>query len=269
MRSCALCKQEAVLINSHLVPASAYRHVRGEPESGNGSPITIDGGKGSAFQSDAQITQELLCGYCEDLFSKNGERIIGQLWCTQDDFPLLELIRLQGVIGSDGGFSMHDSSGIESKYVDGLIYFAISVFWRAHVWDWTYKTDPYKKALGAKYEAELRRFLIGESRLNNVFLLVHLNTNSKYSSFIRLPCALRVNGITHHLFSILGIEFSLFLGGSISDEQKRLAGSNKVMFASSDFFVTNSFDKLGEMLRSKVSLKGKLARKHAVTNKPQ
>lgn len=261
MGCCALCKLESDLIDSHLIPKSAYKHLRGLPENGGGSPIRIDGGRKSAFQSDVQITQYLLCKLCEDLFSKNGERIVGQLWGTQSGFPLLKLVIAQEVRGSDYGFSLYDHSGIEHKYIDGLIYFALSIFWRAQVWDWSGQTDPYKKALGEVYEPKIRNFLLGNEPLGDVLLMANINTNPELNSLAQLPRASRSNGITHHVFSLLGIEFSLFLGGSISREQRLLAGGGKVLFATSDLAKRNIFNGLSKFVQTKVDVRGKLKAK--------
>lgn len=258
MGCCALCKLESDLIDSHLIPKSAYKHLRGLPENGGGSPIRIDGGQSSAYQSDSQITQYLLCKLCEDLFSKNGERIVGQLWGTRSGFPLLQLVLSQEVRGSDQGFSLHDHSGIDQKHIDGLMYFALSIFWRAHVWDWSGKTNPYKKALGETYERKIRGFLLGREPLGDVLLMANVNTNSELNSFARLPQAYRRDGTTHHCFSLLGIEFSLFLGGSISREQRALAGDGKILFATSDLAKTNTFNNLSSFVQTKVDVRGKL-----------
>ncbi|MCE5979093.1 hypothetical protein [Pseudomonas sp. JR33AA] len=258
MGCCALCKSEADLIDSHLIPKSAYKHLRGLPENGGGSPIRIDGGQGNASQSDLQITQYLLCRVCEDLFSKHGEKVIGRLWGTHSGFPLVNQLLACEVRGSHEGYSLHDHSVLDRKDVDGLIYFALSIFWRAHVWNWTGKTDPYKKALGSKYEQEIREFLLGLQSLGDMLLMLNVNTNAELNSFARLPQAYRKNGVTHHVFSLLGIEFSLFLGGSISPEQRSLMGQDKVLFATSDIAKTNVFNGLSQFVQTKISVKGKL-----------
>ncbi|QXQ16666.1 hypothetical protein [Pseudomonas tolaasii] len=259
MGVCALCKIESELKNSHLIPAAAYQHVRGKKESGGGSPIRIDGGTRSAFQSDKQITQFLLCSNCENLLSKNGENIISKLWWTHGGFPLLDKMKLESVVGGVDEFLVHTHSNLDARDREGLFYFAVSIFWRAHVWNWSGQTDPYKKALGDKYEKEIRYFLLGAGLLSDARLFVHINTNSEFCSMIRLPGVFREGGSTHHSFSILGIDFWLYLGGSISDELKNLS-NDKMLFASSDFAKTNSLNILAKFMRTKITRRGKLAK---------
>lgn len=258
MGVCALCKHEAELIQSHLIPAAAYKHVRDTPEAGGGSPIRVDTGDKSAFQSDKQITQYLLCKVCEDLFSKNGEKIIGKLWWTRRSFPLLEKMQSHTIIGGVNEFLVYSHAAMDRRERDGLFYFAMSIFWRANVWSRNGQADAYRNALGEKYENQIRKFLLGFGSLDSAHLFIHLNTNSKFSSLIRLPTFHRKDGVTHHSFSILGIDFWLYLGGSVSKEIRHIS-HDRILFASSDFAKTNSLDKLAHMLKTEIIRKGKLA----------
>lgn len=263
MGVCALCRDKADLINSHLIPAAAYKHVRGAVGGNGDSPVIIDGSDKTAFQTDKQITQYLLCKECEDRFSRNGERILGKLWSTRRGFPLLEKLAQENVIYAGNEFSVYGHETLDSQILECLFYFAVSIFWRAHVWDWGGQKNSYGGALGEKYETEVRRFLLGDGALKEARIFVHLNTNSTYRSMIRLPSYLRKNGVTHHSFSMLGIDFWLYVGGSVGKELKSLS-QNNMLFASSDFAKTNSLDKLAGMLQTNILIKGKLAKRGLV-----
>ncbi|MNJ30759.1 hypothetical protein D3C77_253680 [compost metagenome] len=263
---CALCKKEKEkLIESHLVPAAAYQHVRGMGELDNDSPIRINLGKRSAFQTDKQIKQPLLCGDCEDLFSKNGEKKMGGLWATKAGFPLLDLLAPAVLPSGEYGFKVYDSRLLDKRVVDAVFYFVVSIFWRAQVWDWGRDADAYRRALGETYEKKSRRFLLGECELENVLLWVDVNSSERVSSVIYFPYTKKFKGGLVHCFVLLGIKFSMFVGRSVARNISSIFDFHhvQVLFISSDHHRHPSFLRLGEAIRSKVVAKGKLANKRS------
>ena len=76
--ACGLCQLDRPLVDSHLLPAAAYKLAR-EPDRQNPNPIVVT--PGHAGSSSRQISDEFLCRECEDRFSKRGERYV--LRCIQ------------------------------------------------------------------------------------------------------------------------------------------------------------------------------------------
>ncbi|WP_223504286.1 hypothetical protein [Pseudomonas sp. GL-RE-29] len=260
---CALCKQEKdKLIDSHFLPSAAYYQIRGVDELANEGPIHINIGKNSAFYTDRQIKKPLLCGDCEDLFSKNGERKMGELWATKFGFPLLELLRSRPVTTTDSGLNFYDGRTLDQHVVNAILYFAASIFWRAQVWDWGRDKDAYSRALGTKYELGFREFLLGKRKLENVLLLVDVNSHLKTSSMMSFPTCGRMRGDRVHSFSLLGIKFSMFVGRAISQRTKSPFEfyRTQVLFVASDHDKHPSHMKLAAQIQSNVVAKGKLAR---------
>lgn len=259
---CALCKEEKeALIDSHFMPAAAYPHVRGLKGEGNSSPVLINIGKRSAFQTDKQVRQHLLCEVCEDLFSKNGEKKIGQLWATSSGFPLLDALNDKALVSRGDKFDTYDSRLLDQEIVKAVFYFAISIFWRAHVWKWGREGDAYRKALGDTYEARLRSFLLNGCELENVLLLVDVNSNRDTFSVMSFPTCRRIDTDRLHSFSLLGMKFSMYVGRAISEVVKApfaLHGT-QVMFISSDLTKSPAFWKLAEKIQEKVVARGKLS----------
>ncbi|WP_420230841.1 hypothetical protein ACN079_15595 [Pseudomonas sp. ABY48] len=258
---CGLCKEEkGKLIDSHFMPAAAYPHVRGTEETGNGPPVLINLRKRSAIQTDRQVRRPLLCASCEDLFSKNGERIIGQLWATASGFPLLDLLNSEAAISKGERFDMYDSRLLDADVVGSIFYFAVSIFWRAQVWDWGYEGDAYKRALGSHYESQFRNFLLGKGALDNVLLFVNVNSDVDTSAVMTFPISGRIGADRLHTFSLLGLKFTMYVGRSISAVTRKPFEfhNTQIMFVSSDLKKSAAFQKLAGRVQSEVEAKGKL-----------
>ncbi|MCK9706177.1 hypothetical protein [Pseudomonas syringae] len=263
---CALCeKEKGRLIDSHFIPSAAYPHVRGQGEYNGLSPIRVDSFKGTAAHNDKQVTMELLCRSCEDLFSKNGERIMGCLWATAEGFPFLEKLRSNGPCVTADAYQAYDASKLETEITQGLTYFAASVFWRAQVWKWGYEGDPYRKSLGDKYEAVFRKFLLGEGPLDAVRFILEVNTDEGMTAFMSFPTSTRYKGEISHVFTILGLRFNMYVGGTINNDTLatfKILNTNMLIYALS-FRQSPAYSKLAEQVQNRVVPKGKLAKHSA------
>jgi len=215
MAICKLCMKDSELRDSHLIPKAAYKNAR---QDKNDRLALISIREGSAHYSDGQIKSYLLCVSCELLFSRKGEDVVGRSWARRDGFRLLDTLR--GLKARWGGqrFLVYSPVDLDPALLDGLYYFAVSVFWRANVWNHGQKTDPYVGCLGERYEKKFRKFLLGQALLNNVKLIVSVNTTSDLNSIISLPSVRRLGGAKVHVFDVLGIRFSLIVGRELPDE---------------------------------------------------
>lgn len=263
---CALCREEkGKLIDSHFMPAAAYPHIRGRDEPGNKSPVRINFWQKSAFHTDQQVKNELLCGDCEDLFSKKGERKLGALWATKSGFPLLSILQSEGLPTEGEGFCTYDSKLIDKGISESVFYFVISIIWRAHVWDWGWDRGGYNKALGEKYELLFRNFLLGRSPvLEEALLLVELNTDSKTSAVMRFPTAGRFENDRYHSFELLGMKFILYVGQKLSPNTKEpfVTLNTNTIFISADFRESDEFRRLARHVQSKITPRGNLAKRY-------
>ncbi|RMT95142.1 hypothetical protein ALP39_200437 [Pseudomonas marginalis pv. marginalis] len=260
---CALCQLEKALIDSHLIPAAAYFHLRNNTNFGIQQSVRINKYDGSAVQTDKQIQQPLLCKDCEDLFSKRGERLLGLLWSAGGKFPLYDILKDSLPLVSQPKIKMYDSTVVNEELLNGLLYFAISIFWRAEVWDWQWDKDPYGNGLGPRYEQEFREFLTSKSSLKNVFLSIDLNSNELTRGVFSFPSCDRVEGSWYHSFYILGIRFIMVVGGGKSRIRKLCedVGSD-IIFTISDFAETASFSEVLNSARSDSGIlrRGKLSK---------
>jgi len=153
---CALCRTEATLLRSHLLPAAFYRGASTKSRQ----PAFFSGYKN--WSSSRQIWKHLLCRSCEDKFNKLGEKWVNEHRLrAEGSFPLLAGLKLGSTplrLPRNVGVPYPAKAFVDID-IDRLAYFASSVFWRAGVCDWGEKRLT-QLDLGP-YGEQLRRFLTG------------------------------------------------------------------------------------------------------------
>ncbi|WP_256819209.1 hypothetical protein [Pseudomonas putida] len=213
MGNCKLCGLEKQLRKSHLLPKSAYKHLRDRPEEGGGSPLRVHMDSSEAFFTDIQVVKELLCDDCEQRFSRLGEQSVAKMWSTHKRFPLLE--RLQSVGNPIKGprFSMYKVEDVGAQVLDDLFYFALSVIWRSNAWDWGRHTSDHKGSLGS-YEPAVRNYLLGGDVPRAIRVIVTLDVNSETRALMKFPYVVKGAGCHLHRFCLLGLYFCVIIGGT-------------------------------------------------------
>lgn len=157
---CRLCLKTKSLRKSHLLPASLYRKARsvGQP---NPNPMVIT--DRTSVQTSVQIADYLLCEDCEQLFSKNGEKYVMTQVFDGTKFPLLDFLRTKNGI-TITEFIAYRQADTPSIDRDKLVYFALSVFWRASVHIWRQRGGgTITIDLGKGYNEALRQYLLGQT----------------------------------------------------------------------------------------------------------
>ena len=161
IKKCKLCGLEKPLRNSHYLPKALYKLVRAE-QLENPNPVMSVNGK--LVQISDQFRGHVFCANCEDRLNKNGE-----LWTlknmpqTYNSASPLQAA-LQSLVPShvEPGLKVYNVSNSPGFDLQKLIYFGMSIFWRAAVHNW--KSSNGKEAnkieLGA-YEEPIHNYLLG------------------------------------------------------------------------------------------------------------
>ena len=127
---CALCKHVSILQNSHLMPKALYRLLR-SPELANPNPTMMT--SDFFLETSRQAKTFLLCSACEQRFHRNGEDWMMRNCCrAQDQFRLRESLLAIAPGYFDGQVAVY-SGKIAKVDLAKLVYFAVSVLWRAAV----------------------------------------------------------------------------------------------------------------------------------------
>ena len=209
---CRLCGDEGVeLRDSHIVSKAAYRRILDGPEDEprESKPVMVT--RETSVLTNAQMHAHLLCPRCEGVFGDLEHYAFPLLAQGDGSFPWLAQVRpaQRPEVG--------DSSALD---VDRLSRFAVSLFWRLHVF------RERKVALGP-YEPQFRAYLMGEAPFpTNASLVVSLLDPARSSVNTRVDrsfCTFnstRVGGYHLHRFVILGVDMGLFVGQALP---KRMA----------------------------------------------
>lgn len=255
MPICELCKNSVPkLIESHLIPRAAYSKV----SPNNGDIIRMSGM--DAAYNKKQFQAHLLCKDCEEKFSEFGEKHMGKIWNNEIDFPLLSKLRLCPKIFPE----CVDGAHLPQSIYDALIYFICSILWRSNCWP-NNDTGDYRGALGKKYEAEFRSFLLGKQPQPKIKLMVDVNTNPNRdtNNWFYLPY-LRKNGTLRiHSFFILGLDFNVLVGQldqSVNNAFHHVK-SDMILFLV-DTFNSKKQTRIAERVQFDVQKRGRLALKY-------
>jgi hypothetical protein len=94
----------------------------------------------------------------------------------RDRFRLRDLLTASAPIHSDNDAIVYSASSVAGVSIEKIVYFCVSVFWRASVCDWESSGQHYDAIrLGTKYEEQIRLFLLGEAdfpRNGTIMLLI-------------------------------------------------------------------------------------------------
>jgi hypothetical protein len=231
MTICKLCKRERELKDSHFLPAAVYAQLKVDGQK-NSNPVLIS--SDISLATSKQITGRVLCGECEQLFSKNGEAwVLGNMW-RQGGFPIQDAMAAGVPIQSNDKFAYYSSIAMPAINMTALVYFAMSIFWRssAHLW----RNGPRLMEgidLGP-FEEPIRTFLLGGPFPRNTVILVSVWPTKDVLPASYTPRRGRMPGCHCFNFLIPGLEFKLLTGQGIPEVARAAcshASKDKLIFS--------------------------------------
>jgi hypothetical protein len=232
---CALCREPALLKNSHYLPAAAYRPLRRD----NQPPTLIDFQRNVSVQTSTQLRKHLLCADCEKLFDSKGEDTVFKAFAAHASrFPLRErLLKSSESRHRFDGYNYHPGHLLPDLKLADFTYFAASVLWRGSVTKWSPTTAPYFGALGA-YQEAFRLYLLGKVSLpDTVALDVYVECGE--TPGLAWPPAFHKErepggGVVYrHTFMVPGLKFVTHIGGPI--RHQAIARHGAPLFIEWDF----------------------------------
>jgi len=225
IEQCALCLHVKELRHSHLLPAGVWRLSRDPSRRVDPNPVVVKTGK--AFTTSRQVSASLLCGDCENRFSKNGERyVLSQCARPNGQFLLREALEIATSVIQDGELRVYDASAVLGSAREQYLYFAASVFWRASVRSWSFGGQRLQALnFGAACQEEFRQYLYGGDSgfPSKARLFVHVSSDPRIDMTSVFPCAFRMESAWRYKFYIPGILFILFLGADVPEKYDALA----------------------------------------------
>jgi hypothetical protein len=187
---CRLCSKEQELKESHLLPRSISVLLRRNSTSKNPNPLFIS--DTVTAQTQSQFKDYLLCSGCEQRFSDRGESwVVGNCYRGENNFPLREqILRLPAILESQSPhIIVYSASQAPAIECDKLLYFALSVFWRAAVYDWSIRDcrQGVRTFLGP-YELRVQDFLLDRAPLpESMALNIRIGSPDRHTGGVMLP----------------------------------------------------------------------------------
>src|SRR6185437_4741945 len=199
------------------MPAGIFRLITTATER---NPTWLSQGRN--WSTSKQVKDYFLCEQCESRFDRLGEKIVlPQCLRRSGAFPLRDsvLYKLGSPIGVTS-FGASYSSAALGSLVDALIYFGVSVFWRAAAHDWAATKNFTRLKLPPLSIRKFRQFLRGEASFpRDSVLVVGVidGTEEIYCSSV-FPRGLRRGRYYSGHFIVPGIRFDLYVGSGLRTE---------------------------------------------------
>lgn len=222
---CALCRQEATLQFSHLIPRAVYLDLR-MPELPNPNPIV--GMPGETGPRQEQVVAPLLCRSCEHRFSVNGEK-----WVLENGYRLKGPSRLYQTLKNAEPLPEHSSGTVYAGAdlpdldMDKLAYFGASVFWRASCCVWSIGGRRCHFLDLGCYAEPLRQFLLGEAEFpKDMVLWGAVCRTPEPPPVISFPIGELTSedheSFHRHTFDIPGLSYMLYVGRRVPKQKREL-----------------------------------------------
>lgn len=219
---CKLCQLTKPLCDSHYLPKRLYSFV-GAPQLKNPQPVMAV--KGELRQSSVQYRDYVFCEKCESTLNHGGEQwVIRQVPREYGSrFPLREALTRLGPSKMAVGITSFNVSGKSDFDLGKLLYFGLSIFWRAAVHGWTNSDDEILEEvkLGTHEEA-LRLFLLGSGPLPSRNMVLTLDVWAEVQVLPALHPVVSEQhvGFERFWFYVPGLVFLLWLGDNIPAHAK-------------------------------------------------
>ena len=223
MPICKLCQQDRELRDSHFLPAAIYAQLRAAGQQ-NPNPVLMT--NRVAVATSRQITDRVLCGDCEQRFSRLGEAWVLANMYRPDGFRLQDAVAALQPVQSNNDFAYYSTAGVAGINMDALIYFGMSVFWRASAHRWRNVSGVVMDGIElGPYEETIRRFLLGDSFPADTVALVSIWPTRNVMPAAHTPRRGRAPDCHAFNFLIPGVEFKLLTGGRIPDLLRRMCSN--------------------------------------------
>jgi len=189
-----------------------YRLMR-DQDRGNPNPVVVTPVRG-AIQISNQIKDYLLCGECETRLKRRGEDFaMKHCYRGRDTFRMRSLLRESKPAVRDSKIEIYRGSTIPN--FEELVYFAISVFWRAAVHTWRFEGRRYHIDVGP-YSGGMRRYLLDEAPFP-AHMALSIRISSRDDLLACTPQSGTMDGYHVHKFLMPGMMFLLLVGGRIPE----------------------------------------------------
>ena len=207
--TCALCREEKELRESHFLPKGLYRLLVRVSKTKNSVPIQ-QSSRGS-LRTSKQATKRLLCGDCEKRFDQRGENwMLRNIYRGHGRFRLREMIEATTPFSTSDELKLYSGKVLPEGGIDSLSYFGLSIFWRAAVCDWQAADRKYNAIHLGPFQEDVRKYLSGLTPFpDTAILMVVLSSLGKPPIMFNFPTTTHLKVIRSMFSKLPGVTFSL------------------------------------------------------------
>lgn len=201
------------------MPKSAYKTLRASSAK-NMHPILFS--ERARLSTSKQAQEYLLCEECELRLKKQGEDwTLAHCFRGPGEFRMRQLLLNTAPLFADDDIQLYKANDVAGIDLGSIVYFGVSVFWRASVRRWSLPGAPSFSIDLGPYQEPMRGFLLGESGFpGGVTLHVAVSSNEEVAAYFVIPMSGNdgPNRCHYHKFSIPGMQFLLFAGGGMPQD---------------------------------------------------
>jgi hypothetical protein len=234
---CGLCKAEGVaLCYSDLLPKAVVKWVRlsADPIEENPNPIFVT--KNISKPLNFRVAEYFLCLECEGLLNRCGETwTLKNAYRGKTKFPLRDSISQGTRLISLQNADLINAKVLPTVNLEKLIYFGVSVFWKACARKW-WALDHAAQLEFGPYEKRFRQFLLAEQPFpDSAALIINVSADPEPHIGVIYPYGgSRAQGARQYKFAIPGMAFWLHLGQILSALRAMCACSSGTICLSPD-----------------------------------
>ncbi len=247
MPLCKLCKKDRELRESHFLPAAVYAQIGKGNVRQNPNPVVIT--SQISLSTSKQIKERVLCDKCEQLFSKQGETWVMANMARPESFLIQKALVATVPIAANESIAYYSSAAIAGINMDALVYFALSIFWRAAAHKWKGVSGFMEGIDLGPFEEAIRRFLLGGKFPADTVILVSVWPTKDVFPGAYPPCRGKAPRCHYFNFLIPGLEFKLFTGKQIPKELRAMCS-----YASAEKFIFSAMSLVPETMEAFTSL---------------
>lgn len=249
--TCKLCQKIGELQDSHFMSKGIFAQLR-TPTAKNPHPVLMT--PQVSVISSQQLRDYAFCSDCERRFNRNGESWILANMARMNGFKLQDALIQAGPVAVHPTIALYAGAAIPSIDMDALVYFAMSIFWRAAVQEWK-SIDGLTTRLDLDgHEEEIREFLLGGPFPADAVVMVSVWPNRQVLPAAHTPREGHPDGFKAFDFLVPGIEFRLLLGASIPADLRQFCAqtSPERYVAATTMLVDKVMDTFASMMKTSV-----------------
>jgi hypothetical protein len=207
---CALCLSERKLQLSHLLPRALYRLIGSGTDPSHPDTVLLTG-RGERKSSE-QARRHLLCADCEQRLNDNSERwVLRNCYRGRGRFRLRQELRTRIPVDPNPELLAYPVHRDEFRC---LVYFCLSVIWRASLCDWECRGQMFPQIELGPYQEQIRKYLKGEAGMpERVSVIAVLSVLAQPMLGMCLPLTYRGDSGRRYRFHIPGVMFESGVGG--------------------------------------------------------